>query len=74
MKLNFQKEDMELFKIICTESFPVQYPSSWYEEVFFGKLISFGISCDDDLVAILVAECKLVSECNSEVLFFLFFY
>ncbi|VDN08147.1 unnamed protein product [Thelazia callipaeda] len=59
-------QDMDSIKAICLESFPIQYPDSWFQEVLDGQLISFGIVCENVLAAILVAELKIVAECNTE--------
>lgn len=52
---------------ICGESFPLDYPKSWFEEVVAGKFISFGLFYCDKLTSLLVAEIKAVSNCDGEV-------
>lgn len=54
---------------ICNKSFPLEYPNHWYKEVVDGKFISFGFFHCKKLTSLLIAEIKLVSECDIEVNF-----
>ncbi|CAI5439172.1 unnamed protein product [Caenorhabditis angaria] len=51
---------------ICNESFPIQYPECWYDEVVSGSLTSTGLFDGPILAAIIVSETKTIFECNSE--------
>lgn len=62
-----QAKDLDAVCAICRESFPLDYPNSWFEEVVTGKFISFGLFHCDTLTSLLVAEVKRVSQCDAEV-------
>lgn len=66
--------DKDVVKAICVESFPIQYPDFWFEELLdkdlirlSGELFNFGIMYEGTIVAIIVAERKLLSHCSAEV-------
>ncbi|VDN31895.1 unnamed protein product [Gongylonema pulchrum] len=79
-----QPQDKDVVKAICLESFPVQYPDYWFEEVLArnaglivvggvsGELFCYGITYEGKLVAVIVAELKILSQCCNEVCIFFF--
>jgi len=60
------EQDFDAVCRICKESFPLDYPQSWFKEVVTGKFISFGLYYGDLLTSLLVAEVKLASQCDQE--------
>lgn len=62
-----QAKDLDAVCAICRESFPLDYPNSWFEEVVTGKYISFGLFHCSTLTSLLVAEVKRISQCDAEV-------
>jgi hypothetical protein len=62
-----QTHDFDAVCQICWESFPLDYSDSWFKEVCSGRLISFGLFHSDILAGILVAELKLLANCDIEV-------
>lgn len=51
---------------LCNESFPIQYPDCWYDEVVSGGLLSTGLFDGEHLAAMIVSETKLLYDCNLE--------
>ena len=62
-----RERDLAAVCAICKESFPLDYPESWFKEVVTGKYISFGLFQRGELTSLLVAEVKLLSQCDLEV-------
>uniref|UniRef100_A0A915DMH1 N-alpha-acetyltransferase 60 n=1 Tax=Ditylenchus dipsaci TaxID=166011 RepID=A0A915DMH1_9BILA len=42
------EKDFDAVCAICKESFPLDYPQSWFQEVVTGKFISFGLYYGDE--------------------------
>ncbi|CAO4361235.1 unnamed protein product [Caenorhabditis nigoni] len=51
---------------LCNESFPIQYPDCWYDEVVSGGLTSTGLFDGENLAAMIVSETKFLTDCNLE--------
>lgn len=51
---------------LCNQSFPIQYPDCWYDEVVSGGLTSTGLFDGEHLAAMIVSETKFLSDCNIE--------
>jgi hypothetical protein len=64
---NLSSNDLPSVCTICRESFPLEYSESWFEEVCSGRYISFGLFHFGTLAGLLVAELKLLSNCDIEV-------
>lgn len=64
---NLCPNDLKAVCEICRESFPLEYSDSWFEEVCSGRFISFGLFNFGDLTGLLVAELKLLANCDVEV-------
>jgi len=62
------EENLEAVRQICNDSFPLSYPLSWFQEVVATprRYISYGLFRNDILTSLLVAEIKLLSECDLE--------
>uniref|UniRef100_A0AC35U293 N-alpha-acetyltransferase 60 n=1 Tax=Rhabditophanes sp. KR3021 TaxID=114890 RepID=A0AC35U293_9BILA len=56
------KEDYYAVKALCTESFPVKYPESFYEDVVEGRFIAFGYFYKDVLTSLMICEIKAICE------------
>lgn len=67
-------EDLPAIKTICKESFPVQYPDTWYQEVVDGAFISFGYFYNDILASLMICEIKQIKEYEAEVCLRIFFF
>uniref|UniRef100_A0A0N5BV21 N-alpha-acetyltransferase 60 n=1 Tax=Strongyloides papillosus TaxID=174720 RepID=A0A0N5BV21_STREA len=59
-------DDMPAIKAICKESFPVQYPDTWYQEVVDGVFISFGYFYNNVLTSLMICEIKQIKEYEAE--------
>lgn len=59
--------DLDAVCLICREAFPLEYSDSWFKEVCSGCFISFGLFHFGVLVGLLVAELKLLTNCDAEV-------
>ena len=64
-------KDLVAFKRICRDSFPLDYPDSWFDDVVAGKFIAFGVFHGDVLTSLLVAEITKLKDCDKEVSFLL---
>ena len=64
-------KDLAAFKRICRDSFPLDYPDSWFDDVVAGKFIAFGVFHGDVLTSLLVAEIAKLRDCDKEVSFLL---
>uniref|UniRef100_A0A8R1HRY2 N-alpha-acetyltransferase 60 n=1 Tax=Caenorhabditis japonica TaxID=281687 RepID=A0A8R1HRY2_CAEJA len=58
--------DREAVESLCNESFPIQYPDCWYDEVVSGGLQSTGLFDQGNLAAMIVSETKCLYDCNLE--------
>lgn len=58
--------DRMAVEALCNESFPIQYPDCWYDEVVSGGLLSTGLFDGENLAAMIVSETKLLYDCNLE--------
>ncbi|KAF1768572.1 hypothetical protein GCK72_000384 [Caenorhabditis remanei] len=61
-----QTWDRLAVETLCNESFPIQYPDCWYDEVVSGGLTSTGLFDGEHLAAMIVSETKCLSDCNIE--------
>uniref|UniRef100_A0A1I7SYW8 N-alpha-acetyltransferase 60 n=1 Tax=Caenorhabditis tropicalis TaxID=1561998 RepID=A0A1I7SYW8_9PELO len=61
-----QPWDRLAVETLCNESFPIQYPECWYEEVVAGGLRSTGLFEGEQLAAMIVSETKFLYDCNLE--------
>uniref|UniRef100_A0AC34QJ83 N-alpha-acetyltransferase 60 n=1 Tax=Panagrolaimus sp. JU765 TaxID=591449 RepID=A0AC34QJ83_9BILA len=59
-------KDLNAVQRICRDSFPLDYPESWFQEVVAGRFIAFGVFHGEILTSLLVAEIKRISECDQE--------
>jgi len=59
-------KDLVAFKRICRDSFPLDYPDSWFDDVVAGKFIAFGVFHGDVLTSLLVAEITKLKDCDKE--------
>ncbi|CAI2312645.1 unnamed protein product [Caenorhabditis sp. 36 PRJEB53466] len=58
--------DRTAVEALCNESFPIQYPDCWYDEVVSGGLQSTGLFDGENLAAMIVSETKHLYDCNLE--------
>uniref|UniRef100_A0A0N4ZIE3 N-alpha-acetyltransferase 60 n=1 Tax=Parastrongyloides trichosuri TaxID=131310 RepID=A0A0N4ZIE3_PARTI len=63
---HLSKDNLYAVKAICEESFPVQYPDTWYEEVVNGGFISFGYFCNNVLTSLMICEIKQIKEYEAD--------
>ncbi|CAG4685884.1 N-alpha-acetyltransferase 60 [Caenorhabditis elegans] len=61
-----QTWDRMAVEALCNESFPIQYPDCWYDEVVSGGLLSTGLFDGEQLAAMVVSETKFLYDCNLE--------
>lgn len=61
-----QAWDRLVVETLCNESFPIQYPDCWYDEVVSGALLSTGLFDGENLAAMIVSETKPLFDCNLE--------
>uniref|UniRef100_A0A7E4W9D3 histone acetyltransferase n=1 Tax=Panagrellus redivivus TaxID=6233 RepID=A0A7E4W9D3_PANRE len=59
-------KDLNAVAAICKESFPLDYPQSWYEDVVTGRFIAYGVFYGQTLTSLLVAEIKKIADCDNE--------
>lgn len=67
-------KDLNAVQKICRDSFPLDYPESWFQEVVAGGFIAFGVFHGEIMTSLLVAEIKRISDCDPEVCFLLFLF
>jgi ribosomal protein S18 acetylase RimI-like enzyme len=63
---NVAVKDFDAVQQLCRDSFPLDYPESWFEEVVNGRFIAFGVYHGEFLTSLLVAELKRIGDCDPE--------
>lgn len=64
---NLNPNDLNSVCQICREAFPLEYSDSWFSEVCSGRFIAFGLFYFGELSGLIVAELKLLANCDIEV-------
>ena len=63
------QNDIDQLKSLCHDCFPISYPECWYQSTTSDPKFTTLAAClpgTDRIVAVLVAEHKLVESCNVE--------
>eukprot|EP00795_Rhopilema_esculentum_P009429 gene9429-17145_t len=59
--------DIDEFKVLCRDWFPIEYPNGWYKEVTSGqKFFSLAVTLNNEIIGVIVAEVKERKKCNKE--------